>query len=136
MHFDQYYLEGKWTSDNPKVFVQEASNYEPILNPAFERFAAQYVLIVEALPPSAPAKKGKVERMVPVKRCLFESYDKSKYSLEDAQAHLNRKMAIANERKHGTHLQKPLDVFLNDEAALLKQLLCFAMKSKQFCIQR
>lgn len=112
----------KVTSDNPKVFVQEASNYEPFLNPAFERFAAHYGFIVEALPPSAPEKKGKVERMVPMKRRLFESYDKSKYSLDDAQSHLNRKMSIANERKHGAHLQKPLDVFINEEAALLKPL--------------
>lgn len=112
----------KVTSDNPKVFVQEASKYEPFLNPAFERFAAHYGFIVEALPPSAPEKKGKVERMVPMKRRLFESYDKSKYSLADAQSHLNKKMAIANERKHGTHLQKPLDVFINEEASLLKPL--------------
>lgn len=112
----------KLTSDNPKVFVKEASDYEPLINPAFERFASHYGFIVEALPPAAPEKKGKVERMVPMKRRLFESYDKSKYSLKDAQAHLDRKMAIANERKHGTHLQKPLDVFINDEAALLKAL--------------
>lgn len=112
----------KVTSDNPKVFVQEASNYEPFLNPAFERFASHYGFIVEALPPSAPEKKGKVERMVPMKRRLFESYDKNSYTLADAQVHLTRKMSIANERKHGTHLQKPLDVFLTDEATLLKPL--------------
>ena len=57
-----------------------------------------------------------------MKRRLFESYDKSQYSLECAQSHMNKKMSIANERKHGTHLQKPLDVFLNDEASLLKPL--------------
>lgn len=112
----------KVTSDNPKVFVQEASKYEPFLNPDFERFASHYGFTVEALPPSAPEKKGKVERMVPMKRRLFESYDKNNYSLADAQEHLNRKMLIANERKHGTHLQKPLDVFINDEASLLKPL--------------
>lgn len=112
----------KITSDNPKVFVQEASNYEPFLNPAFERFASHYGFVVEALPPSAPEKKGKVERMVPMKRRLFESFDKGTYSLQSAQDHITRKMTIANERKHGTHLQKPLDVFLNDEAALLRGL--------------
>lgn len=112
----------KITSDNPKVFVQEASNYEPFINPAFERFASHYGFTVEALPPSAPEKKGKVERMVPMKRRLFESYNKDSYTFESAQAHLTKKMSIANERKHGTHLQKPLDVFLNDEASLLKPL--------------
>lgn len=114
----------KVTSDNPKVFVQTASNYEPLLNPAFERFASHYSFTVEALPPSAPEKKGKVERMVPVKRRIFESYDLNTYTLENAQAHLDRKMLITNERKHGTHLQKPVEVFINDEASLLKALPC------------
>jgi transposase len=112
----------KVTCDNPKVFTIKASNYEPELNQGFERFASHYGFTIEALPPSAPEKKGKVERMVPVKRRLFESYDISKYSLESAQAHITRKIAITNERRHGTHLQKPIDVFLNDEAAKLKVL--------------
>jgi transposase len=112
----------KVTSDNPKVFVKTASNYEPFLNPAFERFASHYGFTVEALPPSSPSMKGKVERMVPMKRRFFESFNQQTYSLKNAQDHLTRKMLIANERKHGTHLQKPLDVFLNDEASLLKPL--------------
>jgi transposase len=112
----------KVTVDNPKVFVLHASKHEPILNPVFERFAAHYGFTIEALAPASPEKKGKVERMMPMKRRLFESYDISNYSLESAQAHINRKLAIANERKHGTHLQKPLDLFLNDEAGLLKPL--------------
>ena len=112
----------KVTSDNPKVFVKEASEYEPLINPAFERFASAYGFTVEALPPASPEKKGKVERMMPMKRRLFESYTVDDYVLETAQAHINRKLAIANERKHGTHLQRPIDVFLNDEATKLKAL--------------
>src|SRR6185437_13883907 len=76
----------KVTSDNPKVFVQEASEYEALLNPGFERFDSHYGFTVEALPPSAPEKKGKVERMVPVKRRLFESFDVATYTLERAQS--------------------------------------------------
>lgn len=112
----------KVTSDNPKVFVQEASDYEALLNPGFERFASHYGFTAEALPPAAPEKKGKVERMVPVKRRLFESYDLKNYTLNNAQEHLDRKMTITNERKHGTHLQKPIEVFINDEASLLRPL--------------
>jgi len=112
----------KVTSDNPKVFVKTASEYEPLINPAFERFASHYGFTVEALPPGDPEKKGKVERMVPMKRRLFESYDINNYSLESAQAHITRKLVIANERKHGTHLQRPIDVFINDEAEKLKPL--------------
>lgn len=112
----------KVTSDNPKVFVQLASDHEPLLNPAFERFAAHCGFTIEALPPADPEKKGKVERMVPMKRRLFESYDLENYTLESAQAHIDKKLAIANERKHGTHLQKPIVVFINDEASALKPL--------------
>jgi transposase len=112
----------KVTSDNPKVFVKEASKYEPFLNPAFSRFASHYGFTVEALPPSAPEKKGKVERMVPVKRRLFESYDIKSYDLKTAQDHINRKLQITNERRHGTHLEKPINVFLNEEAKTLKIL--------------
>lgn len=112
----------KVTSDNPKVFVQKADDYEALLNPAFERFASHYGFTVEALPPAAPEKKGKVERMVPVKRRVFESYDLKNYTLKSAQAHLDQKMSILNERKHGSHLQRPIDVFIADEASLLKPL--------------
>lgn len=110
------------TSDNPKVFVQKADDYEALLNPGFERFASHYGFTVEALPPATPEKKGKVERMVPVKRRIFESYDLKNYNLKSAQSHLDRKMLILNERKHGRHLQKPIDVFIADEASLLKPL--------------
>jgi hypothetical protein len=110
------------TSDNPKVFVQKADDYEALLNPAFERFASHYGFTVEALPPGAPEKKGKVERMVPVKRRIFESYDLNNYTQKSAQTHLDQKMLILNERKHGSHLQKPIDVFISDEASLLKAL--------------
>ena len=35
-------VPGRVTSDNPKCFALEASLYEPILNPAFERMAGHY----------------------------------------------------------------------------------------------
>lgn len=112
----------KVTSDNPKVFVKEVSDYEPLINPAFERFASAYGFTVEALPPASPEKKGKVERQVSHVRRLFESFEKSEYALASAQAHIDRKLKIANERKHGTHRERPIDVFLNDEAGKLKAL--------------
>lgn len=112
----------KLTTDNPKVFTKKADDYEPEINPAFERFASAYGFTIEALPPGDPKKKGKVERMVPVKRRLFESFDLSTYTLERAQSHLDRKLEIMNERKHGSHGLRPIDVFINDEAAKLKPL--------------
>ena len=112
----------KVTSDNPKVFVKEASDYEPLLNPAFERFASHYGFTVEALPPASPEKKGKVERQVSYVRRLFEAYTKGDYEVASAQAHIDRKLTVANERKHGAHQQRPVDVLINDEAAKFKSL--------------
>ena len=111
----------KLTSDNPKCFATEASRYEPILNPGFERFCSHYGVIAEMLPPADPEKKGKVERSVPYVRRLYEAHGEF-VSIEDSQEYLNKKVTIANERKHGTTRLRPIDVFLQDEAMVLKDL--------------
>ena len=111
----------KLTSDNPKCFSTEASKFEPILNPGFERFCSHYGVIAEMLPPANPEKKGKVERSVPYVRRLYEAYG-GFISIEDSQKYLDKKVVIANERKHGTTRLRPLDVFLQDEATVLKDL--------------
>lgn len=111
----------KFTSDNPKCFATEASKYEPILNTGFERFCSHYGVIPEMLPPYDPEKKGKVEKMVPYVRRLNEASGEF-VSLEESQKYLNGKMAIANERKHGTTKLHPLDVFLQTEEKFLKNL--------------
>ena len=125
----------KITSDNPKVFVIEASKYEAKLNVGYERFAGHYGFTIEALPPSDPQKKGKVERLVQLARRLFESYDVTKYSLESAQVHIDKKNELSNLRKHGSHLQKPLEVFLNREAQELRPLPAVAYDKEEinFC---
>jgi hypothetical protein len=69
-------------SDNPKYFAQIASKYEPLLNPAFERFCDYYKILPELLPPRDPQKKGKFERAVPYIRRLFEAHGEWK-SLKD-----------------------------------------------------
>ena len=48
----------KVTIDNPKCIALEASDYEPLLNPAVERFASHYGVVIECLPPADPEKKG------------------------------------------------------------------------------
>jgi hypothetical protein len=111
----------KLTSDNPKCFSTEASKFEPILNPGFERFCSHYGVIAEMLPPADPEKKGKVERSVPYIRRLYEAHGEF-VSMEDSQKYLDKKVAIANERKHGTTRLRPIDVFLQDEAMVLKDL--------------
>lgn len=106
------------TSDNPKVFVNKASDYEPVLNAGYERFASHYGFTIEALPPADPEKKGKVERTVQLIRRLFESYDAENFKLESAQEHINKKLLIANNRKHGTHGGRPADLLLLERQSL------------------
>lgn len=112
----------KVTSDNAKVFTITASDYEATANIGYERFAAHYGFRIEALPPADPQLKGKVEKSVQLVRRLFQSYDFKNYTFESCQLHSDKKAKLANERKHGSHLQKPIDVFINQEAAKLNPL--------------
>ena len=121
----------KLTSDNPKCFATLASKYEPILNPAFERFCSHYGVIAELLPPRDPQKKGKVERAVPYVRRLYEAHGEWQ-NIEESQRYIDRKMVIANERKHGTTKLRPFDVFLQNEAQTLKVLPATAYSTEEY----
>ena len=121
----------KVTTDNPKCFALEASDYEPIFNPIFERYAEHYGFAIECLPPRDPEKKGKVERLMPFVRRLCEPYGDF-VSKDDMQDFLNKKVAVANERKHGTILRKPLEVFISEEAAHLKNLPAICYQIEEF----
>lgn len=112
----------KITSDNPKVFVKLASKHEAIPNAGYERFASHSGFTIEALPPRDPKKKGKVEKTVQLVRRLFESFDIKEFTLEKAQSHIDLKMKIANCRKHGSHGEKPVEVFENEERTALRGL--------------
>jgi hypothetical protein len=126
----------KVTSDNPKVFVTKASKFEPICNPGYERFASHFGFTIEALPPADPEKKGKVERSVQYVRRLFESYDFKNYNLPTAQEHIDKKNELANVRRHGSHLQKPLEVFLTQEVLKLKPLPVLAYEVETMSYSR
>lgn len=110
------------TSDNPKCFALEASDYEPLLNPVFERLASHYGFQIECLPPADPQKKGKVERPMSYVRRLYEAHGDAWNGLEESQAYMDRKLAIANERKHGTTQMQPIQQFLEVESPALKKL--------------
>lgn len=110
------------TSDNPKVFAQKADRFEPILNPLYERFASHYGTIVECLPPRSPEQKGKVERPVPYVRRLLEAYSGDRNDVAAIQEYLDKKITIANQRKHGTTNERPVDRFKNEEQKALKPL--------------
>jgi hypothetical protein len=120
------------TSDNPKVFALKADKYEPLLNPAFERFADYYGTIVECLPPRDPEKKGKVERPIPYIRRLLESYAGDRNDINAVQAYLTQKLAVANERKHGTTRERPIDRLCKEERATLKPLPILPFEKEQY----
>jgi hypothetical protein len=120
------------TADNPKVFALKANRYEPLLNPAFERFAGYYGTLVECLPPRDPQKKGKVERPIPYIRRLLESYRGNRNNIEAVQEHLAQKLRIANERKHGTTHERPVERFLNEEKGVLKPLPVLPFECEQY----
>jgi len=110
------------TSDNPKVFALKADKYEPLLNPAYERFAAHYGTTIECLAPRSPEHKGKVERPVPYVRRLLEAYSGDRNDVQAIQAYLDRKVEIANARRHGTTNERPISRFDNEERSTLKPL--------------
>lgn len=120
------------TIDNPKCIALEASWYEPMLNPAAERFAAHYGIVIEALPPGEPQKKGKVERMVPYCRRLYEAHGEEWYGIEESQDYLGRKLGIANDRRHGTTLRQPRELFVQEESQALSPLPSLAYEVEQF----
>jgi transposase len=125
-------IPSRVTSDNPKCFALEASRYEPILNPVFERFASHYGFTMECLPPNDPEKKGKVERPMPYVRRLYQAHGDAWAGIEESQEYLNKKLKLANERKHGTTRQRPIDDFLNTEKMKLKELPPLAYEIEEF----
>ncbi len=120
------------TSDNPKVFTLKANRYEPLLNPVYERFASHYGTIIECLPPKDPQKKGKVERPIPYIRRLLESYRGDRNDLEAIQKHLCYKLEIANNRKHGSTLERPAVRFREEEQPKLKALPVLAYEREHY----
>ena len=120
------------TSDNPKCFALEASLYEPILNPVIERFASHYRVRMECLPPADPEKKGKVERPMPYVRRLYQAHGEDWRGIEESQSYINNKVALANERKHGTTRLRPIDDLLNVETLALRALPPLAYEAEEF----
>lgn len=120
------------TSDNPKCFALKACKYEPLLNPAYERFASHYGTLIECLPPRSPELKGKVERMMSFVRRLYEAHGDQWYGIEESQRYINKKVALANERIHATTRTRPIDMFLEKEATALKPLPAVVYEVEEF----
>jgi hypothetical protein len=120
------------TSDNPKCFAIEASKYEPLLNPVMERWSSHFGVTLECLPPSDPEKKGKVERLMPFVRRLYEAHGEVWFGLDESQAYINKKVTIANQRKHGTTSLRPTEVLDGVERATLRPLPLLVYEMEEF----
>jgi hypothetical protein len=120
------------TSDNPKCFAIEASKYEPLLNPVLERWSSHFGVTLECLPPSDPEKKGKVERLMPFVRRLYEAHGDVWFGLDESQAYINKKVTIANQRKHGTTSLRPTEVLDGVERATLRPLPLLVYEMEEF----
>ena len=62
-----------------------------------------------------------MERVISYVRRLYEACGEF-VSLEKSQRYIDKKMTLANERKHGTTKLRPIDVFLQTEAQALEDL--------------
>ena len=120
------------TSDNPKCFALEASDYEPLLNPGLELFISHYQVRMECLPPADPQKKGKVERMMPYVRRLYEAHGREWLGLQESQDYISHKLELANQRIHGTTRKKPLEEFIEVELNSLKPLPAVAYERQDY----
>ena len=79
----------------------------------------------------SPGLKGKVERMVPFARRLYQAHGNAWNGLDESQQYMNKKVSIANERIHGTTRKRPVDVF-SEEAAALRPLPAIAYEIEDF----
>lgn len=122
----------KITTDNPKCIALLADDYEPLLNPVAERFAAHYGCTIECLPPRAPQLKGKVERQVPYVRRLYQAHSSDWWGLEESQHFLNQKLELANRRCHGTTKLRPVELFKQEEQHALRALPLTAYEIERY----
>jgi transposase len=89
------------------------------LNRSYRELARHYGFKIDPAPIYAPKKKGKVESAVKyVKGNFFAGRDE--HDADDTQCELQRWVdEIANVRVHGTTHRRPIDLFADEQAALL-----------------
>lgn len=115
-------VPSKITSDNPKVFAIKACKYDPLINPVYERLASYYGFSVECLPPRDPTKKGKVERPMPYIRRLMEPFEGDWTDLLKAQEFIDTQLVLANDKRHGSTGEKPIQRLVGEEVDALSPL--------------
>jgi transposase len=107
--------------DNARALILEHTSEHKVVHPAFAAFCKDRGLAVFACRPYRARTKGKVESGVKyvkrnaIARRRFESF-------RAMEEHLERWMAKADQRQHGTTHRRPIDLFVEKEAAALRPL--------------
>lgn len=69
---------------------------------------------------------------MPFVRRLYQAHGDEWYGIAESQEYINKKVAIANQRIHGTTRRRPADVFSEEERAALKSLPAIAYEIEEF----
>jgi transposase len=108
--------------DNLKSVVSFRYGKDIILNERFSDFASYYGFTIKVCNVRRGNEKGKVERAIRyVKENFLSRKNYENFDMIKAEASLWLR-EIANRRIHSTTRQRPLDMFINEEKALLLKL--------------
>jgi len=111
--------------DNLKAAVVRAAfgiDDDALIQRTYRELARHYGFQVDPAPPRSPQKKGKVERDVRYVRGSFLSTWKSIDIHEDRRALRRWLTEVADQRRHGTTGRRPIELFEEQERAVLLPL--------------
>jgi len=65
-------------------------------------------------------------------RRIYQAHGDEWRGIEESQKYITQKIALANEKKHGTTGLRPIGVFVNSEAPALKALPALAYEIEEY----
>ena len=108
--------------DNPKCAITRACFHDPELQRSYEEQACAYGFRVDPCPVADPKKKGRVESGVKYVKNSFFPLREFRSLAQGNKELMDWVMGQAGNRIHGTTKEKPLTLFTETEAALLRPL--------------
>jgi transposase len=108
--------------DNLTPGVRKSDLYDPLINRGYAELASHYGVVIDPCRVVHPKDKPRVERPMSYIRDSFFA-GRTFASIEEMnQCALKWCLSVAGERIHGTTRQRPLDLFLRQEASALLPL--------------